>query len=419
MFNRVRFGSLVVLTAVFLTLFSVNKVQAQACEDKVCDFEDDDENKACIQDKISCLETRLNEEQGKKASFTSAITVLNGQISIQQLQIQQTLNEINQLENQITDLTNRIDGLNVSLDRLTSIMVERVQSQYKLTKIHPLTVIADASNLNDLVSQHKYVSAASEQTVDAMQKAENQKQVYDEQKALKEDKQQEIEAKRVQLQSQQNELNQKKAEQQRFLSETQNNEKRFQQLIDEANKELSAYSRFVQSQGGASLLDNQTVCNDWGCYYSQRDREWGGMYIGRSSSSMAEYGCLITSMAMVATFYDKDIKPDMIARNNSNFSLSTANLLNTISANGVTMTRSQDWSANRIRNMDATLAEGKPVIARINMSSGYFTHFVVIKEKRDGKYIMHDPFAANGDDLVFTDKYSVGAISRVDRVSVN
>lgn len=410
--------SIVLFSIVFFTIFT-NSVSAQACEDRQCNSSNEDENKQCIRDKISCLEVRLKDEQSKKATFTSTISVINGQISIQQLQIQQTLAEINSLETQIVDLTSRIAGLDVSLDRLTEIMMERVRSQYKRTKINPFAMMADASSFNELISQHKYVAAASQQTVEAMERAENQKQIYDEQKNLKETKQQEVEEKRAQLQSQQNELNTKKAEQQRFLSETQGNEKRFQQLIDEANKELSSYSRFVQSQGGASLLDGQTKCDDWGCYYSQRDRQWGSLAIGRSDSSMAEYGCLITSMAMVATYYDKDIKPDMIARNTSNFSVSTANLLQTISANGVTMSRSLDWSGNRMNNMDAELAAGRPVIVRIAMSSGYFTHFVVIKAKRDGKYIMNDPFTANGNDMPFTDKYSLAAISRVDKVTVN
>lgn len=405
----------------FVLFIQVDTTYAQACEDRQCNSSSDEDNKRCIQDKIVCLEGRLKEEQGKKANFTSAITVLNGQISIQQLQIQQTLNEINQLETQITDLSNRIEGLDVSLDRLTAIMMERVRSQYKKSKISPISVIADSSSLNEFVSQYKYVSAASQQTVEAMEKAENQKQVYDEQKTLKEDKQKEIEQKRAQLQGQQNELTAKKAEQQRFLNETQGNEKRFQELIEAANRELSSYGRFVESQGGASILNNQTVCNDWGCYYSQRDAQWGNLVIGNNTGglTMAGYGCLVTSMAMVATHYDKDIRPDTIARIPSNFSYSTANLLNTINANGVSMTRYQDWSSNRISNMDAELAAGRPVIVRLNMSSGYFTHFIVIKEKRDGKYIMHDPFAPNGNDLVFTDRYSIGAISRVDRVTVN
>lgn len=241
------------IITLFLSLYlfifiSVPHVSAQACEDRQCTSTNQDQNKQCIQEKIACLETILKDEQSKKATFTSAISVLNGEISIQQLQIQQTLTEINQLETQITDLSNRIEGLNVSLDRLTTIMMERVRNQYKKGKISPFAMMADATSFNDLVSQHKYVSAASKQTVDAMQRAENQKQVYDEQKNLKEVKQKEVEAKRLQLQGQQNDLNSKKAEQQKLLSETQGNEKKFQQIIAQAQKELS------QIQNAASTV---------------------------------------------------------------------------------------------------------------------------------------------------------------------
>jgi hypothetical protein len=67
--------------------------------------------------------------------------------------------------------------------------------------------------------------------------------------------------------------------------------------------------------------------------------------------------------------------------------------------------------------LDSELEGGRPVIVRL--INQYGTHFVVIKEKKDGSYIMHDPVIKDGHDLKFTDHYSLGSITRVDRVSVN
>jgi len=76
--------------------------------------------------------------------------------------------------------------------------------------------------------------------------------------------------------------------------------------LTQAKNQLAAMRRFVTGQGGASILQNQTKCDSWGCYYNQRDSQWGNIGIGGSSYSMAEYGCLISSIAMVASHYGKN-----------------------------------------------------------------------------------------------------------------
>ncbi|MCB9801746.1 MAG: hypothetical protein H6774_01515 [Pseudomonadales bacterium] len=396
-----------------ICIASVSPVFAQACEDVVCSGSQQ-EQKLCIQNKISCLESRLEEEKNKKASFTSAINVLNGQLSIQELEVQQTQAEVSFLESQIADLSTKIEGLDISLDRLTTIMMERVQAQYKRARISPLALLVDANSFHEFISTYEYSSRASQQTVEAMQQAEMQKQEYNAQKDLKEEKQLEIEQKRQELQSQQNELNAQKAQQEQFLAQTQSNEQRFQELLAESNRQLSAFSRFVSNQGGASILTNQTICNEWGCYYSQRDAQWGRMGIGRSSSSMAEYGCLVTSMAMLASHLGRNITPASIAISTNPFYYNTAFMIQgTWTAGGVTMNRTR--VGYNYRAVDTELAAGRSPIVGIGSGPD---HFLVITKKENGIYYMHDPFMPNGHDVSFTSRYSLGSISAVDRVTV-
>jgi hypothetical protein len=199
------------------------------------------------------------------------------------------------------------------------------------------------------------------------------------------------------------------------LEATRNDEKRYQSLLAEAQAQKAAFSRFVSRFGGASILSNQTKCNDWGCYYNQRDGQWGNQGIGLSDSSMANYGCLVTSMAMIASYYDKSLTPGQIAASSSPFFGSTAYmLLGSWTVNGVTMTRTRIGSSTNA--IDSELEAGRPVIVGIY---GGPDHFLVIKEKKDGAYIMHDPFPAGAADVKFTDRYPLSAIATVDKVTVN
>jgi hypothetical protein len=54
--------------------------------------------------------------------------------------------------------------------------------------------------------------------------------------------------------------------------------------------------------------------------------------------------------------------------------------------------------------------EKNPVIVKLS-AGPYGTHFIVIKEKKDGGYIMHDPW--EGFDKKFSDFYTFGQIIRI------
>jgi uncharacterized protein YvpB len=187
--------------------------------------------------------------------------------------------------------------------------------------------------------------------------------------------------------------------------------------MQQAQDQVRAFSTFVASQGGSSLLSGQTKCDGWGCYYNQRDSEWGNQTIGLSSERMKDVGCLVTSMAMVASHYGKSIKPKDIAASSAPFFGSTAYMnQGTWTAGGVTMTRTRiGYSASAI---DQELNQGHPVVVGL-FSSSNPSHFIVIRGKNDKGYIMNDPFLENGGDRPLSDKYTNDNIRTVDRVSTN
>jgi hypothetical protein len=64
-----------------------------------------------------------------------------------------------------------------------------------------------------------------------------------------------------------------------------------------------------------------------------------------------------------------------------------------------------------INRIDAALKSGKPVIVQVdwNPQAGIQTHWVVLKEKKGGDYVMYDPYKYRGDspekELLLTDRY--------------
>jgi hypothetical protein len=103
-----------------------------------------------------------------------------------------------------------------------------------------------------MFAREQYVNLASQQTAMAMQRAELQKMVYDQEKELKEKKQEEVVGKRQELQSEQNTLTTQRGEQQFLLVETKNNEAKYQAELAKTLAELSAIQSIIAGKGNES-----------------------------------------------------------------------------------------------------------------------------------------------------------------------
>jgi len=197
----------------------------------------------------------------------------------------------------------------------------------------------------------------------------------------------------------------------RLLTETNAKESTYEQLLAAAKAQLQSFSEFVKNAGGSGLLTNQTVCDSWGCYYNQRDANWGNLALNGTQYDLASDGCLVASMAMVMTHYGyRDVTPITINSNPDNFAAYyPAYLLYTINVSGVTASR-------KTAAIDATLATGNPVVVGLKVYGG--THFVVLISGKKGNYLMRDPYLANGKDLSFSSHYSVSEIYSISKVII-
>ncbi len=401
-----QFGSFCLILASFLILpfFSLSQViKADECDGLE------------VNDKIRCLQGKINEKQAQASTLAGTISVINGKILVEQLQINQTKNEINQLEKDIQDLSERISGLNTSLDSMTDILIQRVVTNYKRHQSNPLELLLVSDTIDSFFTKYKYLQVAQEHTSELMAKAENQKTSFDQEKTLKQQKQDELDKKKSLLVQQQADLDEQKKEQTTLLSQTKNDEARYQQLLTQAQAEISSFKAFSTSLG-FGILPEQHSPDGW--YFSQRDQRWANACIGnscgtRNEGNILEVGCLITSTAMIKKKFGEDVTPLSIARNSSYFFSTTAYMTRPWPAPGgyhyVQSGLNQD-------KLDDELKADRPVIfhLRINSRDG---HFIVIKSGEKGNYTMHDP--AQGYDKKFTDFYKFGQVDAMAILAKN
>lgn len=406
--TSIKFSAFIII---FLSLLFWQKqpVFAQSCDEQHnCEkYQDDEEKKdkytSCLNDLRSCWESKISQAKTQANTLQSTINILNGQIQLQAIKIQQTSNEIQQLEKEITELTQRIEGLSISLDKLSGILIEKVRASYKQSRTQFKINLFTNDSFNDFVSQYRYLNIAQEQTLEVMRRTELQRATYDQQKTLKEEKQEEVNVKKIDLEKQKAELDAQKSAKNNLLTETKNNEAVYQQKLSEALAELNSLKAFSSSKSGSTLPEQRSP-DGW--FFSQRDQRWANQLIGRSNMSIMEVGCLISSTAMMMKKFGANVNPITIANNSSYFFSNTAYMSRPWPTPAG---YSYQYSTYSQSDLDSKLKKN-PVIVKL-ASGPYGTHFIVIKEKKNDQYIIHDPW--EGYDKKFSDFYSVSQILQV------
>ncbi len=390
-----------------LFLIPTSSVRAVTCDSDPLTIPSDQLNEF-----ITDCNNRISANQSDQTTLKQAISTLNSKINLALAQINQTQAQIVTLEKEVTVLDGVLTTVSDSMDQLQKIYTARVRESYKQMRVTTLDLLFSSTSIGDYFNKVKYLNTIKTKDQMILAELEKSKNDYNLRKNDKVQKQVEVEQLKTKLVAQKKSLVSQQSEKQKILVLTQNDEKKYQSLLTQANALVAAMRGFTT---GATPLNNQTHCDGWGCYYSQRDSQWFSKTIGGSNEILGRVGCLITSTAMVVSHYGKNLTPADIAGSSDPFFLSTAFMnAGSWTVNGVTVNRQQGMSKDSVND---ELNAGRPVIAGLN--TGYGTHFIVLKSKNGDSYIMDDPYMENGYDKNFTDTYNTSQIFRFDKVTVN
>lgn len=138
----------------------------------------------------------------------------------------------------------------------------------------------------------------------------------------------------------------------------------------------------------------------------QNDPKWKNVKLGNhNQETIGSWGCLMTSMTMVANGYGFDETPETInekMKSAGGFqgALIIPAVLPSV-CSGLIYRGYQpcEDSPAPIAQIDAAIAAGKPVIAQVDWSpkAGLQTHWIVLYDKDGDDYYMKDPYRYSGD----------------------
>lgn len=239
---------------IFLFFISFNfftlpkTVYSLSCEDN-CDDKSGDEKLSCLNEVKSACEQKLEETTTRKKTLQSAINYIDSQIAYTQSQINKLAYEIEQLEEEINKLSGKITILNSSLEDITKLLVTRVTATYKHSKTNPILYLFSSDGFSDFISRFTYLKTVQANDRKVMFELEQARANYDAQKTIKEDKQQQVLWLRTEMIGQKQRLSDQQAAKKKILIETENDERKYQELLARARAEFEAIQNVLAGGG--------------------------------------------------------------------------------------------------------------------------------------------------------------------------
>jgi peptidoglycan hydrolase CwlO-like protein len=236
------------LFTVFFVLFVFCVQEVFAITESECDKNWRDHNEEC-----RTLWTDLrNEASQKAASLQNDLTRIKTNIKITTALIFQTEKEVVRLEKEIADLEGKIGRLDFSLDKLSEILAKRIAETYKKGKVDFVSLFLSSQNFSDFVSRFKYLRVVQLHDRSLMVQMETTRTNFEDQKTLKEQKQEELAALKKKSELLKKNLDQQNKDIEYLLEVTKNDERRYQQLINQAIAEQIAIKGILAGQGSCS-----------------------------------------------------------------------------------------------------------------------------------------------------------------------
>lgn len=346
-----------------------------------------------LQSKLKDNKQQVVRSQQAANNYGSALQELGGQLQTTQKKINETQTQVASVSDNIQEINKQIADDDAQIERLREQIRQDIVLMYEASRV---------SNFTFLFSD----SSFSQKTAEINNLATIQRDIQ-EKVALTKSLQADLEAKKADLQHKKDDLT--------IVSDNLSGYKKDLSVqTNQTNRLLNATKTQIQSyvadqavikkqiaetqQKLANLIQQSHWGNDiasapaMGWTYSQLNYY---QTLGDSPYTVHDYGCLVTSLAMVSSFYGNHVTPAQIANNSGYFDRGGyARVASIVGHLGLSI---QEHSGVNWATVDEQLKEGHPVIVSIYLpqvgaiNSDGSSHFIVLQAKSGNTYLMQDP----------------------------
>lgn len=361
--------------------------------------------------------TNKKQETTKKKQdaqlLNKAITQISSEINQTQSKINETSSKISQAKDSIVGTEKQIRDKEEELAYQQNLQAEALRTLYVYGDEDLIELLFTEKSFSAVIDQNNYLEALEtkiegtiSQIISLKADLENEKKDLESQKSG-------LELFKSQQESSKKSLDSQKSQQNSLLNSTNSQIQNYLSDITEMQKKVAEIQRQIDILIATSSWGGDIIsANDSSWYYRQLDYN---VKMGVSPYTIAQYGCLVSSISMVATYYGHRITPADMANDDNLFDSGGYFLQKYPDYLGVYSLGSSavNWSV-----LNDDISNGYPVIISLYLPSvgalnrDGSSHFVVVKGFANGKYLMHDPIG-NGRG------YSIGQVRSMIRLRPN
>ncbi len=349
----------------------------------------------------------IDQKQGEIKSLKNQIAIFNARINKLQIEINITEDDVEQTKLEILQLEYGIDQTGDDIIEQKDNLAKIIQTIAEYDQTSQIEIILASEDFSDFFNQLNYLDNLQNGVKEKVDQLKLLKDKLGQDKESKEVKKERLEVLKKQLDQQKWSLASQRNSEQALLNYTRGEESKYQQMlanIEAQKKSLLGDLNRLRQQKSAELarlkeLQEKPPAQYWAStnwYYQQDDSRWAKTTIGISDSRLEDYGCAITSVAMILKYHGTSITPGQLAKE----SIYTGDLIYWPRKWGSTYCMNcppPHVSSFNWFKLDRELGAGYPVIVFIRANGRGAGHYVIVHHKTEnGGYVVHDPlFGAN------------------------
>jgi len=409
--NRLKKLGLLTTAILLLVLFSVkvyaeeeqtaeeeskNEERFDNIEEEIGEKEDDLEK---IEKKIRTYEKVLDVKRSQTATLENQIDIIDTQIGSLGEEVKRLEGKIDLTDLEIKDLGLKIDEKNELIRHKQAALRALINDLYRNDKRSLIEILLVYPQLSTFFQEAAYTQQANDKVLFRLGEINNLKKELKEKRDTKEEKFEKMTSLREEKLQKKFYLTGEQNSKERLLERTQGEEEKYQEMLSRVEGQKQMLLGDIEDLAGAHSGElaaaksgqkkPKTGLASAGWYYSQQDPRWKNDNIGMSRTKMGNYGCAVSSVAMVLKYHGVNINPGTLAKQPIFY-----NDLIVWPAQWQHVKRSGSFSHGNIDwdRVDKELKDRNPVIVFVRANGRGAGHYVVVHHKdKKGKYVVHDP----------------------------
>ena len=379
-----------------------------------CDLIEDDTGKRkceALEKKAEAYRQIIELKQKQGATLNNQISIMNAEIGQTETEIQVSEGKIESFTNKIGDLENKIKEKEELIVVQKKVLSELIRAYYEYNQQNVFNTMIKDSGFSQFMSEEDRIVQIGDGVREMLSSIMALKTDMENNKKEAEEKKNGVTDLKYQLEESNADLEAGKAQKNLLLAQTQGDEARYQARLEKAERQKLELLGDIDILYGASSAELEALkaslpkpdkkyhaLTSW--HYYQNDSRWGNKRIGQSNSLIKDYGCALTDVAMIFTYYDEDITPKSLAKKPIYIwgdSIIWPSSSKDIVGGSISLVTNTNHTGVNWNTVDDEIDNENPVIVFVcakncgtRQRAG---HYVIIHNKdKNGKYVVHDPY---------------------------